>query len=620
MRSCERCLNHDRLRPVHEGILTEEAACLSWAESDRETRTRVLFAKVRIFNREQLIDTLDLAQEAKDTDLLLSLYDNHGTDCADLLIGDFAFAIWDANRRRVYAARDIMGCQPVYYSTNQHGFFIAERLEQLLDCGSVSKRDDEPFIAATLTRAFAHYERTFFAEIRKIPPGHYLDASPEGAAVTPYWRPEQVAPRRWTSHEDCLSEFRHLLREVVADRLPTHGRVGVHVSGGLDCSSIALLVAEMLAEQGRSPPLALTWYPRPHPGQSEAEKEEYERVEAVCARMDAEPIYTEPSVDTVLEVLDRDRRVRPICNASYNERCVLEQASASGVTTIFSGFGGDETASFDGRGYLEELALAGRWGKLARFAEAFGRGRLRFILGSVVNGLALRFASDEKLREFQDNRARPDFSRLRAYLRLLGLGGRSRLSESKSDTMDRQGYLHPDVMKRFGSLPPIGFVRTPDTRAARCNLLRWPGLITRVESMASDAAPFGVRHVYPFMDRRIVEFTLSLPSHAFRDEHWKRLFFRQAMDPVLPPEVCWRHVKDDPARVKPLLRRLKDAFAVIGRRYAAGRGVPARAQYVDMGRLIGDLEPNRLGARSRMGRLVDVVEFLGAARGDENPK
>ncbi|QFT78509.1 asparagine synthase-related protein [Erythrobacter sp. THAF29] len=600
--------------------MTKGANCFRWADGICENETRLLFAKVRLDNRSHLIEALALPQDVTDPDLLLALYSEHGVECADLILGDFAFAIWDADRGRVYAARDIMGCQPVYYSNNGEGFFIAERLEQLLVYDTVSRREDEPYIAATLTRAFAHFERTSFAEIRKIPPGNYIIADPDGTTITPYWRPEQISLRQWNSHEECLSEFRQLLRQAIADRLPVKGNVGVHVSGGLDCSSIAILTAKMLSADKKPPPIALTWYPAPHPEQSEIETEEYERVAAVCARMHVEPVYTEPSVDIVLDVLDRDHRTNPICNASYNELPVLEQASEAGVTVIFSGFGGDEAASFDGRGYFEELASNGHWEKLASLTTGHPRGSLRFVLASLADSFAHRFASDERLRRFQEDRRTPGVSGLRAILRLISPPGWRRTSGAVGDDDQRRGFLDGKAWNSIEALPPIPVVRTPNTRAARCNLLRWPGLITRIESMASDAAPYGIRHVYPMMDRRIVEFALSLPSHVFRDKHWKRLFFRQAMDPILPEEVCWREIKDDPARVTPLLLALKGAFAIVGKRYSSGESLPARSRYVDMERLIRDLDPNSFERRSRIGRIWSAVEFVGAASRENDSK
>ena len=588
---------------------------MRWSDAHHMRETRLIFARARIDNRDALIASLGLTRTATTEDILLALYAREAEKSADRLIGDFAFAIWDAERGQVYAARDVMGCQPVYFSSNPRGIFIAEQLEPLHDCEDVSDEVDEAFIVASLGRAFAHYERTCFAEIRKIPPGHTLIADSDGASLAPYWSPQQVEPRRRSDPKACFAEFRGLLRQAIADRLPEEGRVGVHVSGGLDCSAVAILTAELLAERGQPPPIAYTWYPEPHAGLGEVEKEEYERVNAVCARMGVAPVYTRQTASTVRGVLDRDNRVRPICNGSYNERQVLEQAAEAGVKVILSGFGGDETASFDGRGYLEELASSGRWRQLAEFARANGHNPVSFIAGRYADHLAQRFASDKRLQRLQEDRLNPDVSALNAYSRLLMPRWLQRITTDRSDDArtdpDMRSYLREEMARQIDPLPPVPFVRTPNTAVARCNLLRWAPLITRIESWSADAEPYGVRHAYPFFDRKIVEFALALPAEAFRDPNWKRLFFRKAMDPILPKEVCWREVKDDPARVDPLLSAMKEAFVPIGQRYADRTRLPDRARFVDIERLVEDLEEDALSKRSRMGKLVTTVEFLG---------
>lgn len=593
-------------------------ASLFWTElrSDKSRHTRLLFAKTRIDNRASLRSALDLPEVATDDELLLLLYHRFGAACADHLLGDFAFAIWDENRGRVFAARDIMGCQPVYFSRNDKGFFIAERIEQLVENEEVSKREDEAFIAATVSYGYAHFERTGFAEIRKIPPGHFLLADENSITIESYWRPEQVPQRNWHSHEQCLEEFRSLLRRAVADRIPEEGRVGVHVSGGLDCSSIALLASEALRASAKPLPVALTWYPEPKPGIGQVEQEEYERLEAVCSALGVEPVYTEQTPDNVLAVLDRDNRVRPICNATYNEIPVFAEARRRGVTVIMSGFGGDEAASFDGRGYLEQLAVTGRWGTLAKIAKSLGRSRFRYCLSKLAQGLMHGFAPDAALRSFLHNRSVPQTSAFEALLLAFVPSGflfwRKPSEERDRDISEARDYLNPELAEANIALPPIPIVRYSDTRAARCNLLRWPALMTRIESIEPDAADYGIRHVFPLMDRRIVEFALSLPPHVFQDENWKRLIFRQAMEPILPEEVCWRHAKSDPARQEPLVDAMMQAFASIGQRLQRTGVYPETAKYLDMPRLLQNLNDPALKSRSRKGRLIGAMELLGS--------
>ena len=146
-------------------------------------------------------------------------------------------------------------------------------------------------------------------------------------------------------------------------------------------------------------------------------------------------------------------------------------------------------------------------------------------------------------------------------------------------------------------------------KVARCQLLRWSANVARIESWAADGALNGIRYAYPLLDRRIVEFALSLPGNVFVSPSWKRLFFRQAMEPVLPHNVCWETVKSDPARANPLKDCLRQSYVTIGQNLGQYGCNSPKAQYLDMPRLIQDL--GVVETRSRLGRLISTMEFLG---------
>lgn len=588
-------------------------AAIPWTELDKGSPepARVLFSRTRIDNLSDLSEYLGLPRNVDDNTLLLALYARDGEQCADRILGDFAFAIVDYARAGVYCARDIMGCQPLYFCANDTGLFIGERIDDVLAFDEVSDREDEPFIAAFLSYSFAHFERTALAEVRKVPPAHFGFARKARIAFTRYWHPGQIMQRDWPSHEQCLEEFRAIIRQAIIDRLPESGPVGVHVSGGLDCSAIAILTAQICAEQGREPPLALTWYPPPESSMEAVKAEEYERVQAVCDAIGVQPHYTEPSPEHVLSILRRDHRTRPICNATYNEQLSLRQAKYRGAKVVFSGFGGDEAASFDGRGYTHELAMAGNWRELRKFAISSNQSTARYAFGQLVLALATRFLSDHVLNYVIYELAR---GRWRTKLRF------AQRADSKASDDEARPYLSPKASQNIEKLPPIPVVRYKSANATMANLLTWPGLVVRIEPWHQQAREFGIRHSYPLLDRRVIEFALSLPGSAFRDPQWKRLFFRQAMEPYLPSEVCWRHVKSDPARIDPLLVALKAAFATIGRDYRGSNTWPDRARYVDMERLLPDLEMEALDSRTRWGKLISAMEFIGAGSKAPTPR
>lgn len=575
----------------------------------------MVFCIARIDNHSELAGQFSLDPEVTSEQLILHLYQALGTDCANHLLGDFAFAIWDSRKRHIYAARDFMGCQPVYYRRDGQGMMIADNIEKLIILSGEYPSPDEPYVAACLNRVYADHERTHFADIKKIPSAHYLIATQDSCETHRYWRAEDIKERRWSNHEDCLEEFRGLLKQAICDRLPDNGRTGVHVSGGLDCSSLAVLAAEQLRSENKQPPVALSWYPPPNPDHTEYEKGEYDRIFSVCEKAGIEPIFTPQTAENIRDVLRRDNCVRPICNASYNERLVQKEARKMGVSVILSGFGGDEAASFDGRGYFQRLALTGRWLKLAKFGAARGAKPLRFCAGYLISGLNDLFLSDAKLKKIEDDVAWLDVPMWKALLNIWNPFSRSQnleLSEEQK-TLRYEGvpYIDQIFQKRVKPLPPFPPIRMTNTKSVRCHLLQWSMITARIESWATDGAAFGIRYTYPLLDRRVVEFALSLPDHVFIDENHKRLFFRQAMAPILPHNACWEVTKADPARVDPLIMSMQEAYVALGQQLKQQGTKSAKADYIDMDRFIDDLQADKISNRTRKGKIVLAMEFLG---------
>jgi asparagine synthase (glutamine-hydrolysing) len=598
---------------------TEAGVIFRWDDQDHffqgDGYCTMLFCFARIDNHLELAREFSLDPKIPISNLILHLYQSYDTDCANRLLGDFAFAIWDSQKRHIYAARDFMGCQPIYYWRDKRSMMFAENIEKLIELSGEFPSPDEAYIAASLKTAFAHHERTHFADIKKIPPAHYLIASKGSCETYRYWRAEDIEERRSSSHQKCLEEFRKLVKQAVRDRLPSDGRTGVHVSGGLDCSSLAILAADELRSGNREPPVALTWYPPPHPDHTDYEKGEYERIFSVCERAGIEPVFTSQTPGNIRDVLRRDNRIRPICNASYNERLVQKEAGKMGVTVILSGFGGDEAASFDGRGHFQQLALTGRWLRLAKFAKASGGNPLRFCVRHLISGLNDLFLSDAELNRISDHIAWLDVPPWKALVNMLNPFSRRHNpspSEEQKKLLDEGiSYINRIFETRVKPLPAFPPVRRTSSKNVRCQLLQWSINTARIESWAADGARLGIRYTYPLLDRRVVEFALSLPGHMLIDEKHKRLFFRQAMAPVLPHNACWEETKADPARIDPLIKSMMEAYVAIGKQLERQGTKSPKAAYIDMPRFIDDLRADKINSRTRKGKIILAMEFLG---------
>ena len=227
--------------------------------------------------------------------LVLRAFVRWGEASPDHLVGDYTFAVWDRRCGTLFCARDPVGARPFYYTLDGERFVFASAVEAVLAAPGVPDALDEAVVAARLSGLGPDMtSRTFYRAVRKLPAGHALTVEPEagpnagGAArvrvrMERYWRPEQ-APAAPPASDDAFAEqLLGLYAKVVRDRL-RGGPVGVHLSGGLDSSSVAVLAARELRRQGRPPPPAFSWLPALHGARPKPEHaREYALVDAVCA-------------------------------------------------------------------------------------------------------------------------------------------------------------------------------------------------------------------------------------------------------------------------------------------------------------------------------------------------
>ena len=194
-----------------------------------------------------------------DRALIAKAYRRWGADCPRHLLGDYAFAVWDAAKRTLFCARDHAGVRPFYYAETRRGFVFASAIEAVLAGPDVGHELDEFTVGMWLMRRDAALPATstLFQAVRRLPPGHGLVVTNGAVRLQRYWRPEDVPRAAPASDDDYAEEFLALYSRAVKDRLCGPGRIGVHLSGGLDSSSVAVLAARELRRQGRPPPPCL---------------------------------------------------------------------------------------------------------------------------------------------------------------------------------------------------------------------------------------------------------------------------------------------------------------------------------------------------------------------------
>lgn len=508
----------------------------------------LIIADCRIDGRSELIEALacdDLSAESSDEELVLAGYRKWGPRCPEHLIGDYAFAIFDRSRKILFCARDHVGARPFFYAAERDRFFFASDFNAILAVPGFDDRLDETTIATALSsRRYRPLDATFFHRIRKLPPGHSLIVRDGRASITRYWWPGKAGRIRLAGDHAYAERLRELFEMAVADRLRGGRQYGIHLSGGLDSTSVASLAVPALRASGRPDPIGYSWH-RLDPGADPATEPAWS--EAARARVGIDLVAPLPESASLVELLRRDWTRNPDPANLGNELPVQIAAAESGVEIMLSGWGGDQAASFEGRGYHVELLWRGRLPTLWRETGArSARQRVRRTLsvGMQLASELLRF-KDPVGRSF----ARKDFQRAVPARRVFR-------------------------------------VRKHSVRRTMRDLFANGAITTRLEDWALSGARRGIEYRYPLLDRRIMDFCYGVPTHLFLRGGVSRWLMREAMADLLPPTVADYASKSEPVRAEALAPALLDAFAVLAREVAERRGAFDRARYIDVDALL----------------------------------
>lgn len=472
---------------------------------------RWIVADARIDNRDELEAALGL-HEASDTGLILAAYERWGDACPEHLIGDFAFVVWDAGRRRLFAARDHMGIRALFYHRDARLFRCASEAHALFADRAVPRRPNRHSMALFLAEQYLERDETLYEGIFAVPPAHRLSLGESGSLrIEAYWRPDPTRRVRYASGGEYADHFRVVLGDAVRCRMRARGPIASQLSGGLDSSSVVTL-----AEQARrasapaSDPLLLVH--TSFPGLA-CDEDEFSRAVAerwglplvVCAPPEADAFR--PDVTR----LETDVIYHPL---SLLWKQQLDMLRSRGVRVLLTGLGSDQIMARTGL----EGADALREGDLVAAARAAGSPLLSPRTWRSLLFQTLRPIAPERLVQTWRNVRRAK----QPYLPRFVTTATAR--EILADRVDS------DRRRRASA----GF---PATRELIHALTRGYEVLFDNASLAPIAAHGGVELRSPFYDVRLVEMLLSFP-HEQRcgvDRHETKPLLRRAID--LPPLV-----------------------------------------------------------------------------------
>lgn len=490
----------------------------------------VITADVRLDNRAHLLETLGLDNETRvigDGELILRAYLKWGTNCPGHLLGDFAFAIWDDHRRRLFCARDQVGMrQLIYHHTPGSLFAFATEADAVIDHPDVPWRINDARIADYLEDLEAHdLTSTFYLGVYRLPAAHGMVVDGSVLRTWRYWEPELPPTLRLANDDAYAAAFREVFTDAVRVRLRAPpGKLGSMLSGGIDSGSVAAVASQLLAQAG-APSLPTFSATGSDPACIETDAIRAAQGMAHLAPLDIAIGHFSEYGEDLLRLSRQSSE--PFDARMAMLRAVYLAAHKAGITVMLDGAGGDTTLMADDMvaWRLRRGDILGAWHEAAGAQRFWGAQNPS--IKAFVNG-ARAVAIPEWLRSLR-RRAR---------------AGRQEMHDDRNSLVGDALARSVDIAGRRAANGRHVALKLDGTCDDRRAMVSHPYIVVARERYDRIAAPLNIEPRDPFLDRRLLAFCLSLPADQIERRGWPKIILRRAMAGIVPDAVRWRVGKE----------------------------------------------------------------------------
>ena len=499
-----------------------------------EDGTVVVAFNGEIYNYRELRDSLrgrgHVVRTDCDTEVVVHLYEEYGDDCVEHLRGMFAFAIWDARRRRLFVARDRLGIKPLYWSDDGSRLLLGSEIKAMLAHPTAHAELDVDGLAAFLLLKYVPAPRTMFAGIHALEPGHALTCDADGVRVREWWdlsfKPADPPPGMAAAER----RLRELLEDAVRSHLVADVPYGAFLSGGIDSSTIVALMSRELD----------------HPVQTfcvgfegvgeELSELPYARMVAKRYETDHHEILLGPDEFTGLAKHAVWHLDQPIADMACVPNLLVAKLAAERVKMVLTGEGGDEL--FAGYARYAGERLAPLTTRLPGPARSLGR------------TLALRGAGWSRPRiAMYALSQRDEAGRLATWFPLMSPEARAELAVGELGEAVRSmppASLFAPTLGRSDAGEQLHRMLYVDTK-----LWLPDDLLARGDKM-SMATSLEAR--VPLLDHHVVEFAASLPPTMKLRGSRRKYLLKRAVRDLLPEAILTRPKKGFPVPISHWLR------------------------------------------------------------------
>jgi asparagine synthase (glutamine-hydrolysing) len=476
-----------------------------------------------------------------DTETILHLYEEYGDDCVHHLRGMFAFAIWDSSKRRLFCARDRLGIKPFYYVVTQGRFAFASEIKALFEMPGMNPEMNYSGLPEFFALGYLSADESLFDGISKLLPGHRLTIDLNHSDSRPhtekYWDVQTNYEQKEASELEYVDQFRDLFTESIRMRLMSDVPVGVFLSGGLDSSSIAAVMAGLSRERIKTFSV----------GYADDRFSELSYARSLAEHIGSEHNEVVLGPDDFLGSLPRLiwHEDEPIAWPSSVALHFVSQLASQKVKVVLTGEGADEVLA----GYLRYRATMFNL-RYAPVYEKFVPASLRSVVHGVLERPILPASVQRKFRHsflYHDNQFEKIY--FDNFYSVFPQAIHSQLFSSETLNQLREINAYATSIDYFES------AGNPDNLLTRLLYLDIKTylveLLMKQDQMSMSAS---IESRVPFLDHKLVEFTMSIPPELKVRSLSGKFLLRQAMKNHLPSEVLNRSKMGFPTPVKPWLR------------------------------------------------------------------
>lgn len=484
--------------------------------------------------RERLQSRGHVFRTKSDTEVILHAYEEFGPECVQELRGMFAFAIWDAKKRRLFAARDRVGIKPFYFCQTNRAFYFASELKAIVADASVPREINRAALRMFLSFNYLPGEETLFKAVRKLLPGHWLLVENGRTTVRKYWDLRFTQDRWKQSFEETVEELQQLLKTVVRDHMIADVPVGVLLSGGVDSSAVLSFAVGGTDKK-------VSTFTVGFDGSQVVDERPY-------ARLAAQRFGTEHHEISITEKGFLDflpsyvwHMEEPVCEPPAVALYYVSKLARQQVKVLLSGEGGDEAfAGYPNYPKMMQLARVGS--RLGLFARPLG----------ALAAFGGRLSGDNRVERYGSalgqSLASQYFSRTSGPTFFFNRNGRTFFTRDflgQTAPVSAAGFIHTLLQPASGE-PLLNQMLYVDTKT-------WlpDDLLVKADKMTM-ANSLELR--VPLLDHGVLEFAASLPPEFKVCERDTKRILKATFSRLLPEEILTRKKAGFPVPYESWLR------------------------------------------------------------------